>query len=105
MSKIFRPTESSKPQGARVNGQSTERTWPETDLGLRELAHRSSAGLDVALLWHPARDELTVRGSDHLTGARFTVRPERHLALDVYYHPYRYVTCEDIGYEDERLPD
>jgi hypothetical protein len=56
MSKIFRSTESSKPSAARVNRQSTDRTRLETGRRLRELAHRSSGGLEVALFWHPARD-------------------------------------------------
>jgi hypothetical protein len=60
MSKIFRSTESSKRSPARVNGQSTGRTRLETDRGMRELAHRSHGGLEVALFWHPARDEHTV---------------------------------------------
>jgi hypothetical protein len=73
MSKIFRSTNESDPR-------------------TRELADRFNDGLEVRLLWHPARDELTVCGRDHRTGARFEIRPERHLALDVYYHPYCYVT-------------
>jgi hypothetical protein len=91
MSEFVRPTKSS------------ELTLLETDPAPRELAHRSNDGLDVTLVWHPARDELTVCGSDQRTGARFKVRPERHLALEVYYHPYCYVTGTDISYEDHRF--
>jgi hypothetical protein len=106
MSKIFRPAKSSELSAAPVNGfskQSTDPTLLENDPGPRELAHRSDYGLEVTMLWHPARDELTVWGSDHRTGARFEIRPQRHLALEVYYHPYRYVTRSDISYEDYRL--
>lgn len=56
----------------------------------RELARRSSAGVDVTLYWHPALEELTVRVSDHRQGAYFEIRPQRHLALDAYNHPYAY---------------
>jgi hypothetical protein len=42
----------------------------------RELAHRCNDGLDVALFWHPATDELTVRGYDRRSGARFEFHPE-----------------------------
>jgi hypothetical protein len=87
----------------RFSQQGTDRTVLETDPGPRELAHRSNDGLEVRLLWHPARDELTVCGSDHRTGARFEIRPERHVALDAYYHPYCYVSRSDITYEDHRL--
>jgi hypothetical protein len=98
MSKISRSTKSGELSTAPANDSSEQ-----TDPGPRELAHRSNHGLEVTLLWHPALDELTVSGSDHLTGARFKIRPERHVALDAYYHPYSYVTESDISYEDHRL--
>ena len=108
MSKIFRSTKSSQLSAAPVNDLSQEDTSPglrERDPQPRELAHRSNDGLEVTLLWHPARDELTVCGSDHRTGVRFEIRPEHHLALEVYYHPYCYVTSSDISYEDHRLAE
>jgi hypothetical protein len=70
---------------------------------LRELAHRTSDGLDVTLLWQPANDELTVCVCDQRRGAYFEVRPEPHLALDVFYHPYSYAAASDVHYEDARL--
>jgi hypothetical protein len=42
-----------------VNGQRTDRTRLETGRGLKELAHHSDGGLEVALFWHPTRDERT----------------------------------------------
>jgi hypothetical protein len=108
MSKIFRSTKSSELSVAPVNGFSERSNDPmllENDPGTRELANRFNDGLEVTLLWHPARDELTVCGSDHRTGARFEIRPERHLALEVYYHPYCYVTRSDISYEEYRVPE
>jgi hypothetical protein len=66
----------------------------------RELAHRSSAGVDVTLYWHPALDELIVCVRDKRHGAHFEIRPQRYLALDVYYHPYAYADFEDV-YEKE----
>ena len=108
MSKIFRSTKSGELSVAPANGVSEESTDPtllENDPRTRELATRSNDGLEVTLLWHPARDELTVCGSDHRTGARFEIRPERHLALEVYYLPYCYVTRSDIRYEDHRLAE
>ena len=106
MSNIFRPAKSSELSAGPVNGcseQSTDPTVLGDDPGTRELAHRSSYGLEVTMLWHPARDEVTVCGSDHRTGARFEIRPQRHLALEVYYHPYRYLTQGDMSDEDHRL--
>lgn len=54
----------------------------------RELAHRCNDGLEVTLLWRPATDELMVRGYDRRSGVRFEFQPERHSALDAFYHPY-----------------
>jgi hypothetical protein len=66
----------------------------------RELAHRSSAGVDVTLYWHPTLDELIVSVRDKRYRAHFEIRPQRYLALDVYYHPYAYADLEDV-YEKE----
>ena len=66
--------------------QSTRSQLPER----RELAHRSGAGVDVTLYWHPTLDELIVCVCDKRDGAHFEIRPARYLALDVYYHPYAY---------------
>ena len=62
----------------------------------KELAHRSSAGVDVTLYWHPALDELIVSVSDERQGAHFEIRPQRYLALDAYYHPYAYADFEEV---------
>jgi hypothetical protein len=40
---------------------------------------------------------------DQRRGAYFEVRPEPHLALDAFYHPYSYASRADVRYEDERL--
>jgi hypothetical protein len=55
----------------------------------RELAHRSSNGIDVRLFWSPADNSVTVAVDDAL-GAAFEldVAPER--ALDAFNHPYAY---------------
>ena len=67
----------------------------------RELARRSSAGVDVTLYWHPTLDELIVRVCDERHGAHFEIRPQRSLALDVYYHPYAYADLAG-EYETEK---
>jgi hypothetical protein len=69
----------------------------------RELAHRSTNGLEVTLYWSPDSGDVTVCVSDHRRGAYFVVRPESHLALDVFYHPYSYASVSEMHYEDERL--
>jgi hypothetical protein len=71
----------------------------------RELARRSSSGVDVTLYWHPTLDELTVSVYDERHGAYFEMRPHRSLALDVYYHPYAYADLADVyDKEDRRAP-
>jgi hypothetical protein len=66
----------------------------------RELAHRSSADVEVTLYWHPTLDELIVSVWDERHGAYFEIHPQRYLALDVYHHPYAYADLEDV-YEQE----
>ena len=68
----------------------------------RELARRSSAGVDVTLYWHPTRDELIVCVWDECQGAYFEIRPQRYLALDVYHHPYAYADLADEYEKDDR---
>jgi len=72
---------------------------PNPESERRELAHRTSAGVDVTLYWHPTLDELIVRVCDERHGAYFEIRPQRHLALDVYYHPYAYAGRADAHQE------
>jgi hypothetical protein len=66
----------------------------------RELACRSSAGFEVTLYWHPTLDELIVSVHER-HGAHFEIRPQRSLALDVYYHPYAYADLAG-EYETEK---
>jgi hypothetical protein len=68
----------------------------------RELAHRSGAGVDVTLYWHPVLDELIVCVRDMRDGAHFEIHPPRYLALDVYYHPYAYADLEDVYATENR---
>jgi hypothetical protein len=68
----------------------------------RELARRSSAGVDVTLYWHPTLDELTVSVRDERQGAYFEIRPQRYLALDVYHHPYAYADLADEHEREDR---
>ena len=68
----------------------------------RELARRSSAGVDVTLYWHPTLDELIVCVSDERQGAYFEIRPQRYLALDVYHHPYAYAYLADRYEREDR---
>jgi hypothetical protein len=70
-----------------------------------ELAHRSSDGLDVTLIWVQGDDEdkVVVCVCDRREGAYFEIPAEAHLALDVYYHPFAYRNFSSVDYEDNRL--
>jgi hypothetical protein len=69
----------------------------------RELARRSSAGVDVTLYWHPALDELIVRICDERHGAYFRSALSATWPLDVYYHPYAYADLEDVVEKENSL--
>jgi len=71
----------------------------------KELAHRSSDGMDVTLVWVPGDDEdkAVVCVCDRRAGAYFEIPAEPCLALDVYYHPFAYRDFSTVDYEDSRL--
>jgi hypothetical protein len=74
-----------------------------TAQAMRELAHRSSDGIDVTLFWRPDTDDLMVCVSDQRRGAYFELEPDATHALDAFHHPYAYATVSRVYYEDERL--
>jgi hypothetical protein len=65
-----------------------ERTMIETTT--RELARRKNDGVDVALLWSPVDDRLTVVVEDTKLNERFELETRPEDALEVFYHPYAY---------------
>lgn len=70
-----------------------------------ELAHRSSAGVDVTLFWVHAGDDdkAVVCVCDWREGSYFEVPAEPYLALDVYYHPFAYRDFSTADCADSRL--
>jgi hypothetical protein len=70
-----------------------------------ELAHRSSNGIDVTLVWvhGGGEDKAVVCVADTRDGAYFEIPAERYPALDVYYHPFAYRDFSTVDYEDSRL--
>ena len=59
-------------------------------LETRELASRSSDGVNVLLLWHPREDALTVSVEDARVGDSFEIAVAPDCALDAFYHPFAY---------------
>lgn len=70
-----------------------------------ELAHRSSDGIDVTLIWLRGEDEgkAVVCVCDRREGACFEIPAEPYLALDVFYHPFAYRDFGAFDSEDRRL--
>jgi hypothetical protein len=56
----------------------------------RELAHRVSDGVEVALLWRRADDGIVVTVTDRCSGAALEVDVPPAEALDAFRHPYAY---------------
>lgn len=66
----------------------------------RELAHRTSGGIEVALYWSPLDDSTTVEVWDAFSEETlaFAVAPER--ALEAFYHPF----AQLVSSLDELVP-
>jgi len=62
-----------------------------------ELAHRTSDGIEVTLLWCACHDTVAVQVSDQ--GNLFEVVVASDQALDAFYHPYAYAAQQGLGYE------
>lgn len=60
---------------------------------LRELAHRTNDGLQVALFWFKGTNQLVVSVSDERTGERFELPADERNALSVFYHPFAYAAA------------
>jgi hypothetical protein len=73
-----------------------------------ELAQRSSARIDVRLVWVDCggADDVVVCVCDRREGVYSEIPAEPHLALDVYYHPFAYrefSTLDTLDSEDSLL--
>lgn len=56
-----------------------------------ELDHRSSAHLDVSLLWDREEGTVSIEVSDSRSGTNFTFDVPRERALDAFRHPFAYL--------------
>ncbi len=66
----------------------------------RELTHREADGVEVALLWYPSNDVISVQVADTKAGETFElVLGEGDRPLDVFHHPYAYAAARgmDVG--------
>jgi hypothetical protein len=58
--------------------------------GVKELAYRSGAGVEVALMWSETDGRLSVVVNDWQSGDAFEIEASGTNALDVFNHPFAY---------------
>ena len=61
-----------------------------TQIGARELDHRSNDGIDVTLFWSPRTNRLWIAVEDARHDDSFEVDVDAADALDAFNHPYAY---------------
>ena len=72
----------------------------------RELDHRVSNGVEVALHWHPVTDHVSVTVLDSSSGHSFElVLADDDNALDVFEHPYAYAAHRGVFFEPSYVPE
>ena len=74
-----------------------------THIARKELAYRSSNGIDVFLLWNPANDTLAVLVIDDNADS-FELDVTASEALDVFDHPYAYAAFRGMTFDEVELP-
>ena len=74
-----------------------------THVARKELAYRSSNGIDVFLLWNPANDTLAVLVIDE-NAESFELDVDASEAMDVFEHPYAYAAFRGLTFDEVELP-
>jgi hypothetical protein len=64
----------------------------------RELDFRSNDGLEVALLWQPETDTVSVTVFDAKTGDDFDLHVDASDAIDAFHHPYAYAASRGVHF-------
>jgi hypothetical protein len=90
---------SARPDGTLLRMFPSGKEFPVIDTTdiftpLRELAHRTTDGIDVTLLWDPADDRAFVAVVDSRTGIVFDVEVGDANPMQVFNHPYAYCELE-----------
>jgi hypothetical protein len=62
----------------------------------RELAHRTSNGIDVSLFWNQLSSRVTVRVFDERTNDGFEFEVDGREALDAFNHPFAYAARRNM---------
>lgn len=66
--------------------------------GTRELDFRSKNGLEVALLWEPETNRVSVSVFDGRSGDDFTLEVDPAKALDAFHHPYALAATRGVHF-------
>ena len=74
-----------------------------THIARKELAYRSSNGIDVLLLWNPANDTLAVLVIDDNADS-FELDVDASEAMDVFEHPYAYAAFRGLNFDEVEVP-
>jgi hypothetical protein len=97
------------PPGARVRPikrtpfKEPKMSATHTHIARKELAYRSSNGIDVFLLWNPANDTLAVLVIDENADS-FELDVTASEALDAFDHPYAYAAFRGLTFDEVELP-
>jgi hypothetical protein len=62
----------------------------------KELAYRTSNGIEVTLFWEKPTSRVAVRVSDMQLGESFEFEVEGANALDAFHHPYAYAASQGV---------
>jgi hypothetical protein len=58
----------------------------------RELAHRTTDGIEATLFWSKSTNSVTLEVLDSRSAEKLEVDVDRRAALDAFNHPYVYAT-------------
>jgi hypothetical protein len=64
----------------------------------RELAQRTTDGLEVTLLWSKSHDRVKVAVADNKTGDEFEFEVAGANALSAFYHPFVFAASRGLSY-------
>jgi hypothetical protein len=62
----------------------------------RELAHRTSDGIEVSLLWSKPSNRVTVAVLDNRSDEALEFEVDGSAALDAFNHPYAYAATSQV---------
>jgi hypothetical protein len=68
----------------------------------RELAHRSTDGIDVSLFWNKRSNRVTIELVDVRIDERLDFEVAHEKALDAFHHPYAYAPTQPVDLVEAR---